>query len=702
MSIDIAAVSYATAALAFLFLGVSLLIGSRGRPQGVVLALAGVLSALWAAAAAYGAAGNETAVILVNSLEPARSAAWFAFLLKVLRLPGATAQEDHRSSFQNRLAMSLLAYSLLLVALTIYVHAWSPAEAGQLIFYSDIVGRAVLAVAGLVLVEQLFRNSSAERRWGIKYLCLGLGGMFAYDFFLYSDAMLFRHIDAALWAARGIVDALTVPLIMISAARNPQWELDVHVSRRIAFHSVALLGAGVYLLFMAAAGYYIRVFGGNWGIVLQVAFLFGAATVLLAVFFSGTLRARLRVFLSKHFFHYKYDYREEWLRFTRTLSEGNPGLRLREHSIRAVADLVESPSGALWMSRDGGPFNRVAHWNLPTAEGVEAVDSPFSRYLEQRQWVINLDEYDDQPDLYADLTLPQWLSSIPRAWLIVPLILHEHLLGFMVLERSLGHVTFNWEVSDLLKTAARQAASNLAQMEASDALMVARQFESFNRMTAFVVHDLKNLVAQLSLLLSNAEKHKSNPEFQDDMISTVENSVQRMTRMLTQLRSDNAEAALASVDLGALLQAAIDTKSAYRLKPQLRVEQSGLRVCAERERLLRVVGHIIQNAIEATPHDGKVAVRLKRNGNDAVIEVEDSGSGMDEQFVRERLFRPFDSTKGTGMGIGAYECREYIRELGGQVEVSSVPSKGTTFQLHLPLEANDGKSARAAVGETQG
>jgi putative PEP-CTERM system histidine kinase len=698
MSINIAAVSYATAALAFLFLGVSLLIGSRGRPQGVVLALAGVLSALWAAAAVYGTADGEAAIMLANLLEPARSAIWFAFLLQVLRLLGPTAQEGGRNPFQNRLAAALLSYSLLLLALTVYVHAWSRGEAAQLVFFSDIVGRVVLAVAGLVLVEQLFRNTSPEQRWGIKYLCLGLGGMFAYDFFLYSDAMLFRHIDVNLWAARGIVDALTVPLIMVSAARNPQWELDVHISRRIAFHTVALLGAGVYLLFMAAAGYYIRVFGGNWGMVLQVAFLFGAATVLLAVFFSGTLRARLRVFLSKHFFHYKYDYREEWLRFTRTLSEGNPGLRLREHSIRAVADLVESPSGALWMSRDGGPFSRVAHWNLPTAEGVEALDSAFSRYLEQRQWVINLDEYDDQPELYAGLALPQWLSSIPRAWLVVPLILHERLLGFMVLERSLGQVTFNWEVSDLLKTAARQAASNLAQMEASDALMVARQFESFNRMTAFVVHDLKNLVAQLSLLLSNAQKHKHNPEFQDDMISTVENSVQRMTRMLTQLRSDNAEATLSSVDLGALLQAAIDSKSAYRLKPQLRVEHPGLSVRAERERLLRVVGHVIQNAIEATPHDGKVEVRLKRTGSDAVIEVEDSGCGMDEQFVRERLFRPFDSTKGTGMGIGAYECREYIRELGGQVEVSSEPSRGTTFQLMLPLETSSGKHQE----ETQG
>ena len=318
--------------------------------------------------------------------------------------------------------------------------------------------------------------------------------------------------------------------------------------------------------------------------------------------------------------------------------------------------------------------------------------------------VINLEEYDTQPELYTGLTLPPWLVAIPHAWLVVPMVLHDQLLGFMVLARSLGRVHFNWEVSDLLKTAARQATTNLAQMDAAEALIVARQFESFNRASAFVVHDLKNLVAQLSLMLANAQKHQHEPEFQEDMISTVENSVEKMNRLLIQLRSgsNNLDDNNREIDLAALLQEVVAAQSRYKLKPSLILKQTDLRIAAHPERLLRVLGHIVQNAIEATPYTGKVEVRLVYTNSDAVIEIEDSGCGMDGQFIRERLFRPFDSTKGSGMGIGAYECREYIRELGGQVEVTSVVSRGSTFYIRLPLRAAATKAANLSVQGAQG
>ena len=163
---------------------------------------------------------------------------------------------------------------------------------------------------------------------------------------------MLRHINPEIWAARGIINALVVPLVAMSAARNPQWSIEITVSRRILFYSAALFGAAVYLFTMAAAGYYFRFFGGSWGTVMQVTFLFGAVILLLAVLFSGTLRSWLRVFISKHFFSYNYDYREEWLRFTRTLSEGGQGLE--ERAIQALAQLVESPGGALWMCRESG------------------------------------------------------------------------------------------------------------------------------------------------------------------------------------------------------------------------------------------------------------------------------------------------------------------------------------------------------------
>jgi putative PEP-CTERM system histidine kinase len=223
-------------------------------------------------------------------------------------------------------------------------------------------------------------------------------------------------------------------------------------------------------------------------------------------------------------------------------------------------------------------------------------------------------------------------------------------------------------------------------MRASNQLIVARQFESFNRTTTFVIHDLKNLVAQLSLLLANAEKHKHNPEFQADMLDTVDNAVTRMNKVLKQLRRDGNETRTQSACLLDILNEAVASKQAFKLRPTLMLPPASLRVRAEPERLTRAIGHLLQNALEATPATGNVTLHAFEESGQAIIEITDTGSGMDDDFIRTRLFQPFDSTKGAGMGIGAYECRETLRALDGNIEVSSTPGHGTRFRLNLPLD----------------
>ncbi len=673
MNISLTAASYLAAALSFSFLGISLLVSWRGQYRGALLTLACFITAIWALLNAFANAGMA---VPVAAMEVIRSAVWLLFIWEVL----AGAKGIVISQLYAFRA-ALVSVFFLLLALTVYVHS-TPSDLALF----DIMGHVILAILGMVLVEQLFRNTHPDSRWGIKFVCLGTGAMFAYDFFLYSDAMLFHHIDPDIWMARGVVNAIVSPLIMVSAARNPQWSLRVHMSRHVVFHTATLLGAGVYLLLMAAVGYYIRLFGGTWGSVLQIAFFFGASILLLTIFFSGSMRARLRVLLNKHFFSSKYDYREEWLRFTRTLltSEG----QIYEAAIRAIAVLVESPAGALWLAREpGAAYACVAHWNMSVSDHTVPVDDPVVLFMADSQWVVNLDEYRPDRERYGDLEMPVWLIQIKDAWIVVPLMLQERLLGFIVLAQPRSDIHFNWEVSDLLKTAAHQLANHLAQKQATDALLVARQFDSFNRMSAFVVHDLKNLVAQLSLMLSNAEKHRDNPEFQEDMLSTVQNSVDRMNRLLSQLRSGGGST-MTEVALFGLLQSVLEAKAALKPRPLLKAEDESLHVKADAEKLARVIGHIVQNACEATRYDGRVDVRLYNRGKFAVIEVEDNGKGMDEDFIRDRLFRPFDSTKNSGMGIGAYECQEYIRELGGFVEVKSIPDQGTLFRVFIPLSNN--------------
>ena len=668
MSLQLGTVSYSAAAAGFVVLFLLLSTSWRGRVLGMLLASATLVTAVWAATLAYGAARAQAGTSFSSALDVLRSALWFAFLLVLLGYSRKAVR-----------VLRIAAVSIGVLCLGLFVAALVQGAATPSAF--ELFSRLVLAVIGMVLVEQLYRNVRPQQRGTIILMCLGLGAIFVCDFFLYSDALLFRRINEDIWAARGFVDVLVVPLLAVATSRNPRWSVDIFVSREVVFHSAAVLGAAAYLLVMAAAGYYVRYFGGTWGTALQIAFVFAALQLLLLTLFSGTLRARLKVFLSKNFFSHRYDYREEWLRFTRVLSEGEPG-RLRERSIQAIANLVHSPAGALWLRHDTSVFEQAAIWNMPASSATEAADGALCSFLEKRHRVVNLDDGGNEPLATGGPNIPDWLRSMPRAWLVVPLILQERLLGFVVLARSLGRMSLNWEVHDLLNTAGRQAASYLGQIEAAQALLVARQFESFNRMSAFVVHDLKNLVAQLSLLLSNWDKHRHNPEFQDDMIATVSHAVDRMKRLLFQLRSYAVEPP-AAVELDALLRDAVAAKSDRVPQPRLEAEGGPLSIVAHRARLERIIGHLIQNAVEATPPDGEVTVRLARQGDAALITIADTGCGMSEQFQRNRLFKPFESTKPSGMGIGTYEVQQYVRELGGRVEVESREGKGSMFRLIL-------------------
>jgi putative PEP-CTERM system histidine kinase len=689
---SIATLSYSIAALAFLLLTFLLLTSWRGRKHGIALTAASALTVLWSAVVAWQATEFTPWSVWTDALEIVRNAAWSGFLLILL---GHYQQKDSRLPFQVKPSLLLVAGFYVVFLCATVSGGWEFAVLDRLGVMPAVVARVGLAVFGMLLVEQLYRNKPAQERWAIKFACLGIGGMFAYDFYMYSDSMLFRRVNPDIWAARGVVNALTVPLIAISAARSASWTSDISLSRRVMFHSAALFGSAIYLLAMGSAGYYLRFFGGSWGTVMQVAFLFGALVLLVGILFSGTFRSWLKVFISKHFYSYNYDYREEWLRFTRTLSEHGPGLG--ERTIQAVAELVESPGGVLWILRESGRYEPAAHRHLPSTAESEPADSQFCQFLETKQWVVDLQEYQAEPEKYDDVTMPDWLLKFAKGWLVVPLMMQGKLFGFMLLAKPRSAIVLNWEVIDLLKIAGSQAASYLAQQDAATALMVARQFESFNRMSTFVVHDLKNLVSQLSLLIPNAEKHRNNPEFQRDMLDTVNYSVQKMKLLLQKLsRSASAERPGPLV-IDQLLQQAVSLKSAFEPQPVLHVAEAGLNVLADWERLERVVGHLIQNAIEATPKDGKVRVSLGREGEMVVVEISDTGQGMSEQFIRERLFQPFESTKSAGMGIGVFESREYIGELGGKLEVVSRQPLGTTFKVILPLYKPEAPSVETAA-----
>lgn len=678
--------SYGTAQLAYIMLSILALITRRNNPLGNAVLAATTLTALWASIVTLSTVLADPLVILIQLAEVIRNAAWLFVLLKLigLRLHGT----NHILASNSWIPWFGFGITLILVALmSAQILAGRLTSGYELYSYAAYIVLLAMPIVGLLLLEQFFRNSNEGELWATKHLCLGLGIIYSYNFFMYAEALLFRQLDQDLWQARGLVSAMAAILIAISVSRTERSETSgsvqgIHLSRHFAFHSLTLMASGIYLITMALAAYFLRYLGGSWGAVLQIVFLCGAALTLLVLLFSGQIRAHIRVWLSKNFFSYKYDYRLEWLQFTQMLASG--GTDVPENIIRAVANLANSTAGVLWSRADDGRFNIASHWEMPSP-GTYIDLRELSQWLQEHQWIIDLREWRSAPDLYRNLQLPIPLTAISRAWLIIPLLFGDRLQGILLLRESELRRELNWEDRDLLKVAGKQAGSHLAQFQADQALVESRQFEAFNRLSAYVIHDLKNILAQLSLIVSNAQKHKHNPEFIDDMVDTVSNTVNRMTKLMVQLRGGTRQTEQNEFDLAELLKSVVNESKLRTPIPQLILADCNSTLTCDREQLKTVFGHLVQNAQEAIDKDGHVIVRLIRSPGRAVVSIEDDGIGMDEHFIQHRLFKPFDSTKGlTGMGIGASESRDFIRSLGGDIEVKSSRAQGSVFRVSIP------------------
>jgi putative PEP-CTERM system histidine kinase len=662
--------SHVVCALAFWALTLALLF--RGRGGAMRLGLAGVaaLTATWAAGVAASIQFGWSPVP-GDFLEMVRTLALIGFSIVLIR-------RSFPAGGLGRIFEAVLLGLALVWAAVLFLPT---ALLGGQVFY---LVRLAAAVFGLICLENLVRNTNPERRWSIKFGATGFGLILAYDLVLFVVSALYGQLDEDLWAARGIVDALAVPLILLSAARNPDLVINLHVSRQVVFHSATALVAGLAILLVAIGGYYIRATGETLGSFFQIIVIVVVVVGSAVVATSGTARSRLRNFIAQNFFSYRYDYRQEWLRFIATVAAGDGLANLRVRAIKAIADIVDSPGGAIWLVDDRSEeLSAVDQWSTRVALG--GVTLPAAACAE----LLAKGEPVDAHRFLATIAEPSQAvtAALQSFWLLVPLS-HRAVSGFVALQPPRAPRELGWEDYDLLKTVGQQVASYLAEDAAVRQLVQARQLEDFNRRFAFVVHDLKNMTSQLQLLVRNADRHGDNPAFQKDLLATVRNAVEKMTRLLEQLSSKRlsepiaAPGAAPGLDLDAVVRALCQRWPAGVVA--VGDAKAPVQVRGDAEKLSAALSHVIQNGVEATGGRGPVAVRLARRGDNAAIEIEDHGHGMEASFIRDELFKPFRSTKSAGYGIGAFQARELVREMGGVLNVTSEPGKGTVVTIMLP------------------
>lgn len=676
---------YLTASVAYVLLLPLFFLSKKNNPFVVQFVIAIIFSSFWAGFAAYTQQNDELFISEILPFETLRNAAWF-FLLGSL-----FSYQKYTSNYTLFLKSKISHAIILLLAFILIIEVFADFryDIQQLIGQDPrLTIHSASAIIGLILVEQVYRNANLEFRWVIKFSCLSLGALFITDFIVYSKSLLFVSLDDTLWNSRGFINVFITPLLAISIFRFRTDTIKISVSRKVVFHTAVLFGTGLYLVLMSLAGFYIRDYGGNWGKIAQLIFIFLAILLLSIIFISGRIRAIVKVYVNKHFFDLRYDYRDEWIKLCKSIAMLNSIDELSGFIIKTMKELVDSSGGGLWLKNEQGDFYFSEESNFGF-EPIELVSGNHSlvKFLTTKRWVIDFVEFANDSSVYDDVDLSEWYSKEKQVWLIIPLFRQNEMEAFVVLTQARVLRRLNWEDHDLLKTAGMQLANALALSHASEALAKSRQFEAYNRFSAYLVHDLKNLVAQISLIVRNAEVHKYNPEFIDDSIETLENVVSKIENLLAQLKKGNIKSEDNTViNLVDIIADVAIQQAGNKPALQLTAHDNEIHILGEKEKIIAILGHLVQNAQDATDNNGFVHLMLEKDEQHAIIKISDNGSGMDNKFIAERLFKPFDTTKGNaGMGIGVYEARDYIVKHSGQITVDSSLGKGTVFTIKLPL-----------------
>lgn len=479
--------------------------------------------------------------------------------------------------------------------------------------------------------------------------------------------------------------ATVFTLRSMSAKRTNDGRPAFYISRQITFYAIGIAGVTIYLLALLITGVLATNSNDNWASLATLAI---SVLILLALgiaLWSPAARRQIKVFISKNFYKERYDYRREWLRLIQTLVGRSDNLPLRVRAVRALAEIIDSDQGELWL-RDLGSEKFVCHggWPSDAQQSSLPTDHPLALYLEKSHWVVDTVEYYSDPGIYGHAFNADSEFLIEPS-IYVPVVNSNELIGIVRLERPAGMGDLGYEDHDLLKTAGQQIAVFLEHERAQEDLFETRQFEAFSKLTAFLMHDLKNIVSQLNLVVTNAQKFKHRPEFVDDAMTTIDSSVSRMRGVINRLQDGSRAEKTSRIDLVQLVYDVCRACEDRAPKPSMILPGDPAYVDMDPDRLEMALTHVIRNAQDATSDTGSVDVNLSIDGAIATIDVRDSGCGMDAEFIRTRLFRPFDSTKGAqGMGIGAYQIRETLMAVGGGVSVSSTPGIGTKMTMRVP------------------
>lgn len=540
-----------------------------------------------------------------------------------------------------------------------------------LLFYIAVTAGLVFTLTNF---EMTLTNASPDAFWKIKLELIGLATIVSVLTFYYSQALLFRTINMNYLVLRSCVYVVAAALIAFSQLTRNRYG-RVEIARQTSCKFIVLIAVGAYFTLIGFWQEGMDHFGVSFHRTAAITAVFLMGTGLSILLLSYKVRRKVTVIIHKKLFQNKYDYRTQWLQFSEQISTPCTGDELFQRILSAYCDTF-GISGAVMFLCDGTRrgYSMSARHEMEAIREVIDQDNPLVRFMRERTWVFSTrDNNAEISEESARFLLSRDISFV------VPLFDGSRLEGFIILGKVLNaDEKYIYEDFDLMKTFARQAAIAILHQKLSEQMARSREIEAIGKLSTFVVHDLKNLVANLSLIVLNAVKHMHNPDFQSDMLKTLGNTVSKMQKLIGTLKNlKQKELNLQPVDL---LQLATTTAQMVA-GAQVAVSGNPETVRVDEAEMQNVIMNLIINGIEASQPGTPIAIEVGRAASGPFIKVTDHGSGMSAEYMRTELFKPFRTTKNQGFGIGMYQCQQVVHAHGGTIEVNSEEGVGSVFTI---------------------
>ncbi|MCE5211010.1 MAG: PEP-CTERM system histidine kinase PrsK [Deltaproteobacteria bacterium] len=555
----------------------------------------------------------------------------------------------------------------------------------------------VTTIGILMNLERTFRHSTGHIRWQTKFIFIGAVGIFGIRLFTQSQTILFQGVDTGLFVVN--LGALLVADIFIlrSLFRGKPMNVSIQLSHQFLYTSFTVVIVGVYFIALGLIAWISVHFEWLRNINLVIFLVFLTVVGLAVVLLSDRLRMKRKRFISRHLKRPIYDYQKIWENFTERTTSITNTRDLCDIIVRIVSETLEILSVSIWLVDEKQERLTFGGSTVYTAAQVENLNlfsqggTDLIRAMSSQNMPVDLKLQED--NWVEDLTRTYELETKEsRSRYCVPLNAAGQLIGIMTLSEKVFYEPLNFEESDLIKTIADQAAASLLNLRLSESLRQAKELEAFQTMSAFFMHDLKNLASKLSLVTQNLPLHMDNPEFRADALKTISQSVLKINTMSSRLGLLNRKIDLVfkETNINELIGVAVaDAKKFVSSPIEQEIDFSISRLSIDQEQLYKVLENLFMNAYDATNPGGQIKVSSKLQDNWAVISVSDNGCGMSKDFIEKRLFRPFQTTKKQGMGIGLYHCKTIVDAHGGKLNVESEEGRGTTFKILLPIKKRE-------------